>query len=450
MSTVLEKARRGIPEAMNVLYENNRNEVLFLGTALLADESTAEEVTVAVFKRAWNALMEGKIDSEEDFTDFVIRETVSSCKVHALKKNAKAFATPVNRNFASTVYDPKKMSLEGSICDVILSNLPVLHRFVYVLYALGRFSNQELAKMMSMRGENLRLALEAERTNVSRILAVLGRVEAENYGVSRFHSDLLQKKEHMQISESMDRTVLTDIDAVCKPFMKKTRKKRVRNIVIAACICLVVLVAAVAVGIGVKNARSAGSKDATGTTGTTDNSGTNSEPGSSPEVHASYYADIAIQDYGTITVALDGEAAPKTVENFVSLAKSGFYDGLTFHRIVEGFMMQGGDPNGNGTGGSGTNITGEFKNNGFENNLSHTRGAISMARSKDYDSASSQFFIVHQDSTSLDGDYAAFGYVTEGMEIVDAICEAAEPIDGDGLISSEEQPIITSITIREE
>ena len=157
---------------------------------------------------------------------------------------------------------------------------------------------------------------------------------------------------------------------------------------------------------------------------------------------------IEVEGYGTITVALDEEAAPETVANFVSLAESGFYDGLTFHRIIEGFMMQGGDPNGDGTGGSGTTIVGEFSENGYENNLSHTRGAISMARSDDYDSASSQFFIVQEDYPSLDGKYAVFGYVTEGMDIVDAICEAAQPTDGNGTIPAEEQPVITSITIR--
>ncbi|MBQ8821171.1 MAG: peptidylprolyl isomerase [Lachnospiraceae bacterium] len=162
-----------------------------------------------------------------------------------------------------------------------------------------------------------------------------------------------------------------------------------------------------------------------------------------------YYADIVIADYGTITVELDGEAAPITVENFVSLAKDGFYDGLTFHRIMEGFMMQGGDPDGNGTGGSENKIKGEFSENGVKNDLSHTRGAISMARAKDMNSASSQFFIVHQDSTFLDGSYAAFGYVTEGMDVVDAICEAAAPIDNNGTIPAENQPVITSITIRE-
>lgn len=164
---------------------------------------------------------------------------------------------------------------------------------------------------------------------------------------------------------------------------------------------------------------------------------------------ADVYADIEIEGYGTISLELDGTSAPITVENFVKLAESGFYDGLTFHRIMEGFMMQGGDPNGNGTGGSEETIVGEFAQNGYENNLSHTRGAISMARSMAYDSASSQFFIVHEDSTFLDGSYAVFGYVTEGIEIVDQICEEAMPIDNNGSIPAEEQPVIKTITIRE-
>lgn len=163
-----------------------------------------------------------------------------------------------------------------------------------------------------------------------------------------------------------------------------------------------------------------------------------------------YYADIEIEDYGTITVKLDAESAPITTENFVKLAREGFYDGLTFHRIIEGFMMQGGDPEADGTGGSSEKIKGEFTANGVNNPLSHTRGAISMARSQKMDSASSQFFIVHQDSLHLDGQYAVFGYVTEGMDVVDAVCEAAEPTDNNGTISRDQQPVIVSVTIRTE
>ena len=174
-----------------------------------------------------------------------------------------------------------------------------------------------------------------------------------------------------------------------------------------------------------------------------------SMPKSEKKNVGNYTIDLEIQDYGTITMELDGSVAPETVENFVTLAKDGFYDGLTFHRIMEGFMMQGGDPLGNGTGGSETKIKGEFAANGVENKLSHTRGAVSMARSMDYNSASSQLFIVHQDSTCLDGQYAVFGYVTEGMDVVDAVCEAAEPTDDNGTIDAEKQPVITAVTVRE-
>jgi len=132
-------------------------------------------------------------------------------------------------------------------------------------------------------------------------------------------------------------------------------------------------------------------------------------------------AEIVMSDGGIIKIELYPEAAPNTVNNFISLANRGFYNGLTFHRIIPGFMIQGGDPKGDGTGGPGYSIAGEFKDNGFQNNLKHTRGVISMARSQSYDSAGSQFFIMVADAPSLDGKYAAFGKVTQGMEVVDKI-----------------------------
>jgi len=158
-------------------------------------------------------------------------------------------------------------------------------------------------------------------------------------------------------------------------------------------------------------------------------------------------ATIVVKDYGTIKVALDAKTAPITVKNFVDLAESGFYNGLTFHRIISGFMIQGGDPNADGTGGSDQTITGEFSDNGYENDISHVRGVISMARSSAYDSASSQFFIVHQDSTFLDGQYAGFGEVTEGMDVVDKICEKVRVEDSNGTVKHVNQPVIESITI---
>ncbi len=134
---------------------------------------------------------------------------------------------------------------------------------------------------------------------------------------------------------------------------------------------------------------------------------------------------ITIKKLGTILLELFPEVAPKTVKNFINLVQEGFYNGLTFHRIIEGFMIQGGDPLGTGVGGSKGKIEGEFSANGFSNPLEHTRGVISMARSMMQNSASSQFFIMHKDAPHLDGAYAAFGACIEGIEIVDAIASVA-------------------------
>ncbi len=164
---------------------------------------------------------------------------------------------------------------------------------------------------------------------------------------------------------------------------------------------------------------------------------------------ATHNAVIEVQDYGTITAELYGEAAPITVANFVKLANEGFYDGLTFHRIIDGFMIQGGDPLGNGTGGADEDIKGEFAQNGWNNPIAHERGVISMARSNAPDSASSQFFIMHQAAPHLDGSYAAFGKVLTGMEVVDAICEKTPVTDSNGTVRKENQPVITSIKVTE-
>lgn len=160
-----------------------------------------------------------------------------------------------------------------------------------------------------------------------------------------------------------------------------------------------------------------------------------------------HHVAIDVKDFGTIELELDADVAPVTVSNFCDLAASGFYDGLTFHRIINGFMIQGGDPLGNGTGGSSRLILGEFAENGIDNPISHKRGVISMARAYDLNSASSQFFIVHQDSDFLDGSYAAFGAVTEGIEVVDAIATTVPVQDDNGTVNRADQPTITSIKV---
>ena len=183
-----------------------------------------------------------------------------------------------------------------------------------------------------------------------------------------------------------------------------------------------------------------GSKNASGSAATSNDGGTKVN---NPKI------EISVKDYGKIQLELDPSQAPLTVENFLKLVKEGFYNGLTFHRIIKGFMIQGGDPLGTGYGGSDETIKGEFASNGVENNIKHERGVISMARSMNPDSASSQFFIMHQDSEHLDGEYAAFGHVTSGIEIVDKICDNTPVQDGNGTVAKIDQPVIEYIKVIE-
>lgn len=160
-----------------------------------------------------------------------------------------------------------------------------------------------------------------------------------------------------------------------------------------------------------------------------------------------YVDSEGTEQTGDIVIQLRPDVAPITVENFESLVSSGFYDGLTFHRVYSGFMIQGGDPDGNGTGGSGKTIKGEFSANGVNNTLSHKRSVVSMARSSSYNSASSQFFICHADSTFLDGNYAAFGEVISGMDVVDGIAGTAVVSNGSEVSKPVTAPVIVKATL---
>lgn len=232
----------------------------------------------------------------------------------------------------------------------------------------------------------------------------------------------------------------------------KTFKFKKFSSKLVSILCAIAIIASMAVfaGCGGETTATSGNKTESTTVAQTTAAPIENPVFSTPDVpDNAVTAVIDIKDYGTVTLALYPDDAPITVDNFVKLVNEGFYDGLTFHRIMEGFMAQGGDPLGNGTGGSDEEIKGEFTSNGVNNLLSHTRGAISMARSMNVNSASSQFFIVHEDSTFLDGQYAVFGYVTDGMDVIDAICKDAEPTDNNGTILAEEQPVINSIIITE-
>ena len=175
--------------------------------------------------------------------------------------------------------------------------------------------------------------------------------------------------------------------------------------------------------------------------------GKKEENTASPYLSGLHHVELVIRDYGTISLELDADTAPISVTNFINLAREGFYDGLTFHRIIDGFMMQGGGIDTDGNQKPASPIKGEFAKNGVKNNIDHDRGVISMARANEYNSASSQFFIMHQKATHLDGVYAAFGHVTDGMDIVDKICENTPVQDGNGSVALKDRPVIETIRV---
>lgn len=470
MQTLIQKAQKGDVSAMMELFDRDKSKIWFLCQTLLQNEKEAERAAIFVFSRAWEEIVDGRIGTEEEFCVAAIQRAVNYCKSKVYKQNKKAFRIPVNCNFIH-IYDSQNMNFQGDLYKIILSNLPVFQRFLYVIHTVAGYSEDELAKLFGIKAKIVKKALEEEAVNVSRIVELTEKYLKMNMNmnVGIFHETIVRKASEASVTENITEAVKQDIQNVCLPIQKKRKLKRIR-LFASACVGILVLCVAAGSLLVWKNKDSELTEDTltseqsdSESSAVTEESsvvmeeseisedGTEAETSSEDteplSIEATHYADIGIEDYGTITVALDGNTAPETVENFVSLAESGFYDGLTFHRIIEGFMMQGGDPNGDGTGGSENTITGEFSDNGIENNLSHTRGAIAMARSNDYDSASSQFFIVQEDSTNLDGQYAVFGYVTDGMDIVDEICNSAEPTDDNGTIPADEQPIITSITV---
>lgn len=210
---------------------------------------------------------------------------------------------------------------------------------------------------------------------------------------------------------------------------------------VLACVAIVIVVIS-----GCSNASSGGSASTSGATSSASSSSSSTAASTTDYSSGTHHAEIVVKDYGTIDIELYGSVVPITVGNFARLVNEGFYDGLTFHRVISGFMIQGGDPKGNGTGGSNETIKGEFSKNGVMNPISFKRGVVGMGRtSNSYDSASSQFFIMQADNTSLDGQYAAFGRVTSGMEVVDAICANVTPTDSNGSVAKESQPVIESI-----
>lgn len=440
--TLMEQAIDGQRKAIETLYEANKKKVYYLAYTLLLDEKKAENAAIWAFKTVLDDLTTSSIKTEKEFTDLVIKKIVTYCKRNVLQQNQKAFQTPKNKSFILTL-DKISANNPEDFTHKMLETLPELQRFIFILHNVGNYDEKELGISFKFDAKTIDNALEHERNTINNLI----NISKQAISYEDIIDVLNIEQKNVLIPNRMDRQISGTITDIVIPIENKKKQKRTRGTIIIVVVSLLIII-----GLCSTVYFTSSNDDVNDTS--SDIADTHEDTSNTTETSlkedAIYYADIEIKDYGKITVQLDQKSAPITVENFVNLVNDNFYDGLTFHRIIEGFMMQGGDPNGNGTGGSNTNIVGEFSDNGYDNNLSHTRGAISMARSNDYNSASSQFFIVHEDSTYLDGQYAVFGYVTEGLEVVDKVCAEAKPIDNNGTIETAEQPIITSITMREE
>ncbi len=413
MTSIIKNAAAGQKKALETLYHSVEKKVFFLACSLLGDEKEAVNASVQAFKSAFESLKNEGIETEKDFSDLVIKKLANNCKKIITKKDQKAFKIPANKNFVLTgAVDTDCNNTE--LADRILDRFAFVQKTVLVLDIVGGLDKKQIAAICKTDVKTVEAAIDAQNGNIERLSD--GKMTLENI------SDTFRKRENaISLPREANDEIKKIIAEISAPY-----KKRRRNIAIIIT-SIVLVVCLIATGVIIHNL--------------------NNQP-QEYEEGAIYTAEIEVEKYGTIKLELDSNVAPITVKNFVSLANSGFYDGLTFHRIISGFMIQGGDPDGNGMGGSDEEIFGEFSENGWENNLLHKRGVISMARSEKPNSASSQFFIMHKDAPHLDGKYAAFGWVTDGIEVVDEICEkAADPVDGNGLIHPDHQPRIKTIKI---
>ena len=458
MESIIQKAAKGDRAAMTELYENNATAVYCLANALVRGSEQAISATRWGIQFAFLAVEKGTVQSEEEFALLAMKQAADFCKKEVVQRDSRAFKLPPQKDFYISRVNEQFIDPNGTDAENCIRCLPAIQRFTFVLRHLGNLDDLQIGNVIGMDAETVSLIREAEGQNLAKICKAVNAAGGSHGGlvpeaVSAGFAKLLDST---QLPDAVGEYIENYIELFSRPVESAFNNKGKKIGILAAAVlaCIAILVATITGGSN-STVFTSDNDDFYETSGIEDTTDGTEEAGSGDadisdsalDPALTYYAKIEVEGYGTITVQLDQNTAPVTAENFVKLAESGFYDGLTFHRIYEGFMIQGGDPNGDGTGGSDEEIVGEFASNGFENNLSHTRGVISMARASDYNSASSQFFIVHEDSDFLDGEYAAFGWITEGMEVVDAICEDAEPYDDNGMMYAEDQPVITSITI---
>ena len=402
MATMIERAAAGHGKSMTALYEDHRGKV-YAYCCALTDKETAKEITASVLTKGYAAAAEAGV-ADEKYGTFLTALAAKKLAGRVLSGEVPQAdnVTPKAKFVRAAALYSGDVDDGLVVFNAMMDKLTPYQRFAYVSAIAGGLSTEAIGVAMGQREAIARFCLETASYQVMRMPVGAVRVD-------QFASLFAKAAEETEFPATADET--------CRKFIAANTKLQTPlwKILTPIAAALVVIVAVVLLLL--------------------------------PKKEPVYYADIDIENYGVITVKLDQSAAPITVENFVKLAKSGHYDGLTFHRIIEGFMMQGGD---GGDARPAENIEGEFESNGHKNPIKHERGVISMARSNDPNSANSQFFIMHQTKDHLDGEYAAFGHVVKGIEVVDKVCTTAQPTDNNGSIPLGQRPVINKITIRTE
>lgn len=439
---LIAKAALGDKKSLDFICEKYGKYVYFFCTTVISDNKKAENAFKKSFKAIFSAI--SKNPNTDNLDEIVKSETAKVCKSAIFDENNHENGEAKMQPFGDKDKIPSASAITAEQKNIFVNALKSINanqRIVILLNLLCDYNTKKIADILKISEDKVQNSLEYGRENIKKQLRTSDNKFTKRDIIFLMTASTNIVKEaaaQAKIPDSVDSFLDEIVLSLAKP--QKSDKKKAWIVISAVAVFLV----AVIVVFVITSNKSNGSAGATNDSASASNvSATIGES----QAKGTHHAEINIKDYGVIKVELNGDVAPITVANFINLANSHFYDGLTFHRIIDGFMMQGGDPLGNGTGGSENTIKGEFSQNGVENNLSHTRGAISMARSTDMDSASSQFFIVQSDSTYLDGQYACFGYVTDGMNIVDEICKNAVTTDSNGSVSAENQPVINSITI---
>ncbi len=441
MAALITRAADKQRAAMYQLIEKYKKRAFYTATLLMGDDDLAAKAVITAFNGIWNAMSADM--TEAQFEEALMVAVTEQCQKEIAAKDRKAWRLPQDRRFVTAPTVAVKTEGDTTL-DIIKVNFSTLQWGVFVLHLVSGLPRATQAALLKMDSHTLDIAVDAQVQNIERIL----RETTPDTSYDDVVAMLVENGKSTRVPDVIKQQTEAAVRTITAPLEKKARIKTIKTTALIVGVTVGVLGLCWAAIMSLSGVEDDPHGDSTGETAA-DTTINNDTAVVTTVENPTHYAEITLTDYGTIKVALDANTAPITVENFKKLADMHFYDSLTFHRIIEGFMMQGGDPKSDGTGGSDETIVGEFSSNGHDNPMSHVRGAISMARATDPNSASSQFFIVHEDSIHLDGDYAVFGYVTEGMDIVDAICESAEPLDSNGTIELGDQPMIETITVYE-